>query len=123
MSVSICSRCRAKHSNIGRFCDKCKLSRPAGSPAAIKPTGRIYNSSAWKKIRKLKLSLNPLCELCSASGRITAAAMVDHVKEIKDGGKVYDLDNLQALCWPCHAAKTARARANRIRADKIGGAK
>jgi 5-methylcytosine-specific restriction enzyme A len=37
----------------------------------------------------------------------------DHVKELKDGGAPFDLDNGMCLCGAHHTAKTAQARAAR----------
>ena len=44
------------------------------------------------------------CQMCGkAAGRLE----IDHIKPLGDGGAVYDLANLQALCrFPCHFAKT-----------------
>lgn len=46
-------------------------------------------------------------------GRTEPAVIVDHVKEIADGGDPYDWDNLQSLCLPCHNRKTAAERRRR----------
>ena len=40
-------------------------------------------------------------------GKVRAAKHVDHIVDIADGGAMYDLDNLQPLCIPCHSRKTA----------------
>jgi len=39
--------------------------------------------------------------------------MVDHVVELKDGGAPTAEDNAQALCFKCHAIKTANMKKNR----------
>ena len=44
------------------------------------------------------------CVTCGKSGRLE----VDHIKPMDLGGAKYDKSNLQALCRPCHFAKTAR---------------
>jgi len=46
--------------------------------------------------------------------------MVDHIREISDGGAQLDSSNLQSLCSACHAAKTARVSADRRRLDRLG---
>ena len=47
------------------------------------------------------------CRTCGKVGRLE----VDHIKPLDQGGAVYDLDNLQALCRsPCHFAKTSGER-------------
>ena len=67
----------------------------------------------WVKVRLLHLSSEPLCRLCAAQGRVTAADLVDHILPIADGGAVLDEDNLQSLCRRCHDAKTAEDVAKR----------
>lgn len=63
----------------------------------------------WQKVRAVVLATHPLCCLCEAAGRLTAATVVDHIKSIKDRPDLrLDMDNLRALCTPCHNARTAR---------------
>jgi 5-methylcytosine-specific restriction protein A len=62
------------------------------------------NSAAWRAIRASVLRAEPLCRVCKARGRFTAASCVDHV-DANPGNN--DLTNLQPLCSPCHARKTA----------------
>jgi 5-methylcytosine-specific restriction protein A len=50
-----------------------------------------------------------LCAECLKTGRPTPATQCDHIKPKSLGG-TDDLDNLQALCGPCHDAKTAQER-------------
>jgi 5-methylcytosine-specific restriction protein A len=61
---------------------------------------RFYNSAQWKRIRKIKLSSNPLCELCNQEAKI-----IDHKKRIRSGGDRYSMENLQSLCNQCHQQK------------------
>ena len=76
-----------------------------------------YNTAAWQRLRKAKLSRDPLCEDCQAMGRITPANHVDHCHAISDGGDAFPpLDELSSKCGPCHSAKTARgAEAGAVR--------
>ena len=46
------------------------------------------------------------CQHCGAAGRLEA----DHIKPLDDGGDPWALTNLQALCKPCHVAKTRAER-------------
>lgn len=48
---------------------------------------------------------NGLCQSCLAMGRVRAAAEVDHIIALVNGGGDTD-DNKQSLCDQCHAAKT-----------------
>ena len=48
---------------------------------------------------------NPLCVSCQAKGIVTTASQVDHITPLFKGG-TNDVENLQALCYPCHKDKT-----------------
>lgn len=52
------------------------------------------------------LTMHPLCVHCEAKGLVVAAAEVDHVIPLEQGGPD-DETNLQGLCHACHKAKTA----------------
>lgn len=46
---------------------------------------------------------HPLCVDCMAHGRVTQADLVDHIKPHKgDQELLWDRDNWQSLCKPCH---------------------
>ena len=94
-----------------------------------KDKAEIYNSREWKELRIAKLrSTNGLCEECLKQGIITSARCVHHIVPIetartKDEMKrlAFDVNNLRALCFACHArihkelgsntAKIVKARA------------
>jgi 5-methylcytosine-specific restriction endonuclease McrA len=71
----------------------------------------------WQKARALYLSCNPLCVMCHAEKRITAANTVDHKLPHK-GNEVlfWDQSNWQSLCAEHHNSdkqaieKSGRAR-------------
>jgi 5-methylcytosine-specific restriction protein A len=65
-----------------------------------------YGTTRWKRTRLLFLTLHPLCAECERRGIVAAACIVDHVKPTADGGSMWDEDNLQSLCDPCHRAKS-----------------
>ena len=69
-------------------------------------SGKRYGRR-WAKVRAAFLREHPLCELCSADGRVTPAEMVHHRLKAADGG-TNDWDNLQALCQSCHSRLHAR---------------
>lgn len=69
----------------------------------------FYNKKEWKELRNLKISNNPLCEICYKEGRLVPAQCVDHIipvtlENVSD--KFYDYQNLQSLCNNCHYEKT-----------------
>lgn len=60
-------------------------------------------SSTWDKVRKHKIKINPLCEMCERDGRVTVAEIVHHIKTVRDRPDlVHDMDNLMSVCRPCH---------------------
>lgn len=62
--------------------------------------------TAWDKLRKRILQRDrDLCQPCLAKGHVKPASQVDHIKPKAKGGTDAD-DNLQAICTPCHEAKT-----------------
>ena len=65
-----------------------------------------YSRVRWRKLRALWISGNPLCIHCELEGRTKEADVVDHIKPVKQNGKMYDINNLQSLCHSCHNRKT-----------------
>jgi hypothetical protein len=72
----------------------------------------FYNTTAWKRLRKVKLLRNPLCEDCRKPARD-----VDHVKSINAGGDALALENLRSLCHECHSRKTLYI--DRMKKDRV----
>ena len=63
----------------------------------------------WQRLRLQFLQRHPLCEACKAEDRLTAATVVDHIEPHRGDQRLFwDQNNWQALCKPCHDAKTAR---------------
>ena len=52
-------------------------------------------------------SIPPSVQALQNSGRVAPPQEVDHIIPLEQGG-THDETNLQALCKPCHSAKTAR---------------
>lgn len=66
-----------------------------------------YSTAAWQRLRRLKLSEQPLCEVCARRGRHIIAEHVDHIVSIASGGPAFpETDGLMALCPSCHSIKT-----------------
>lgn len=71
--------------------------------------------NAWNKLRKVILQRDcHLCQPCLRAGRVTSATQVDHIKPKAKGG-TDDEGNLQAICTPCHEAKTATDNGCKVR--------
>lgn len=63
------------------------------------------HTSAHRRLCQRVLFEEPICRKCRAP-----SAEVDHIKPLFEGGG-NDRINLQALCTPCHALKTAQESA------------
>ena len=97
-----------------KTCELCKKenTKTYDQTARNKESAAIYNSTRWRKVRTHILKRDGgICQMC---GRSEKSMIVDHIKEIKDGGEPYSYDNLQTLCKSCHNIKTAREVANRL---------
>ena len=95
------------------FGKRAPVHRPRKDDAGTRAGRAVYESRRWReKVRPLQLQRFPLCCLCEAEGRVTAAEHVDHVRPIRDGGAPWDFANLRSLCKSHHSAVT-RAWQNR----------
>lgn len=74
---------------------------------------------AGQRERREVLDEEPLCRLCLGLGRTTPSVVVDHIVRLADGGSD-ERANKQALCHPCHDAKTAAELAADRAARRIG---
>jgi len=96
-----------------KSCELCKSenAKSYNNTARSKESSAIYNSTRWRKIRKHILGRDSgICAMC---GMAKQKMIVDHIKEIKDGGEPYSYDNLQVLCISCHNSKTSQSRRDR----------
>ena len=63
--------------------------------------------AGWERIRKLVIKRDgAFCQPCLRQGRYTPFNEVDHIKPKSQGGDD-DMGNLECICTPCHASKTA----------------
>lgn len=71
--------------------------------------------TAWDRKRKRILKRDQhLCQPCLSADRLTPASQVDHITSKAKGGTDDD-DNLQAICGPCHEAKTIAEKGGTVR--------
>ncbi|MDN7503477.1 HNH endonuclease signature motif containing protein [Burkholderia orbicola] len=61
------------------------------------------NGAAWRRLRNLVLTEQPLCVHCQQEGRLVAATDVDHIDNDPTNNA---RSNLVGLCHPCHSRKT-----------------
>ena len=71
-------------------------------------TARGY-SYRWQQYRLRFLQAHPLCAMCEAEGRVTAATVVDHIQPHRgDQTLFWDKSNHQALCATHHSRDKQR---------------
>jgi 5-methylcytosine-specific restriction protein A len=64
--------------------------------------GTVY-TYRWQKLRRVYLAMNPLCVECQRP-----ADVVDHIQPHRgDQTLMWEWNNLQPMCKPCHDRKTA----------------
>lgn len=62
----------------------------------------IRSSSRWKKLQRLKIATDPICEDCNQR----PATQVHHITPLSENiGLAFDWDNLESVCGRCHAKK------------------
>ena len=72
---------------------------------------RLYKTSRWQAIRNAQLRAHPLCQMCDARGRVTAAWICDHVEPHRGDETRFYEGKVQSLCKPCHdGAKQSQER-------------
>jgi len=68
----------------------------------------FHQTVPWQRLSRRKRQEQPLCEVCLAEGRVTAAVLVHHLQSVRDR---WDLrltySNLQSNCQACHNRITA----------------
>ena len=80
-----------------------------GAKIARLPHSRLYDRR-WRRARLSYLAAHPLCVMCQQQGRITPAAVVDHVVPHRGDRELFwRQDNWQALCKPHHDSSKQRA--------------
>lgn len=73
----------------------------------------LTGSALWRSIRRRILTRDcGMCVPCRRGERFTLASEVDHIVPAWENG-TDDEGNLQAICKPCHKAKSAREAARR----------
>jgi 5-methylcytosine-specific restriction enzyme A len=102
MPTKLCLEPKCPESAIYR--GRCRTHARARE-AETHPNKGIYGSKRWQILRRRVLFEQPLCPC----GQI--ATDVDHIRPIEQGGPIWDRANLQALCGPCHSAKTRQEQA------------
>lgn len=88
--------------------EKAKMLNPDEWREGLTTAQRGYGGK-WQRARLGYLAKHPLCMMCEAENRVTAANVVDHIVPHRGNMTVFwDTTNWQPLCTPCHNAKTAK---------------
>jgi hypothetical protein len=75
---------------------------------------KFYNARKWRKISKLKRTLNPICECdeCTELGRVLSSDVADHTRGLQflldHNLDPYDLNELKSMNHKCHNQKSGR---------------
>lgn len=96
-----------------KVCELCKKNnaKEYNSISRNQDSVKIYNSREWKDTRVIALVRDGYkCVKCKSKFNL----VVDHIVELVDKGKPFDLDNLQTLCKKCHAVKTEEEKKKRF---------
>ena len=106
--------CRARGRRQG---DRDYDSRRRHRDPALAFAARVYRSNRWRKLRRVQLTREPLCEDCRRHGVVEPATQVDHIVGlVLRPDLAYDISkNCQSLCTACHARKSAAERRARRR--------
>ena len=73
--------------------------------STAKERAEIYGTPKWKRARRQALRrAGWLCEICSSKGRTVPGRLVHHKTFLKEGGAIYESENLQCVCRKCHEA-------------------
>jgi 5-methylcytosine-specific restriction enzyme A len=78
----------------------------------------------WQRMRAIWLKGHPLCSMCLAQGRTTAATVVDHIQRHHGPADplFWDRTNWQSLCYRCHdSIKQALDRHGKARGWDVHG--
>lgn len=80
----------------------------------------FYQSAEWLALRRSRMK-DPDYAAAKARAKSGEWLVLDHVREIKDGGARLDPKNTRWLTHSEHQAKTAKAKAARARGQTWGG--
>lgn len=68
---------------------------------------RLYKTAQWRSRRMHQLAYEPLCRMCAAAARVTAATIADHIIPHRGDPELFFKGELQSLCdeepWRCHS--------------------
>lgn len=78
---------------------------PKPKTAKQEERAKWYAKTEWRKLRKIKLQQDPVCEVCGEQIATQVHHKVSFMKGTTDEEKLsllLDYDNLQSICPTCH---------------------
>lgn len=99
-------RCAEIVTGPGRYCEKhTVIEKQERGKWATTERLDFYGSARWQRLRTLKLSQNPICEVCNQR----FATQVHHLQKARENPTLrFEMSNLQSICVWCHAKETQR---------------
>lgn len=81
-----------------------------------KESKKVYDTKQWRVHTRPAILLRDgyRCVKCNILGT-SNNLVIDHIKELRDGGDKYNYSNLQTLCISCHKRKTDDEKRKRER--------
>ena len=112
MPTAMRKACRTQHcpgyGTHNGYCEACYQEREQQRAADRGTASERGYGFRWSQLRLMVLRAQPACVVCGEP-----ATDVDHITPKRLGGEDA-LDNLQALCHPCHTRKTMRERRGQV---------
>lgn len=71
-------------------------------------TARLYSTRRWQSLRAEQLTREPLCRMCMAEDRVTAAVVCDHVEPHRGDVTKFWAGPFQSLCKRHHDSEKQR---------------
>lgn len=101
-------RCPEIISDREKYCEKHRALYPSHRHnQRVQDRLPLYHTQQWKRLRRLVLSQNPLCQRCWRE----VARVVHHIKPAREYPELqYVLENLEALCDSCHNKESQREK-------------
>lgn len=88
----------------GRPDPKARAAQYDADRRAALATRKLYGTTRWLRLREQQLHAEPLCRICEAADRLTAATVCDHVTPHRGDVDAFWAGPFQSLCEPCHAS-------------------
>jgi hypothetical protein len=84
------------------------------------PHSAWYKTYRWQQLRKRHLEGSPLCFMCKAAGRVTAATICDHVEPHRGDLLNFWAGPFQSLCKTHHDSDKQALEKSRDPRMRIG---